>query len=63
MKTIEYRVTYQPKGTDPAEVGPNHHLVLVTTRDINTGFTAAVKKARADAYGDEIVAVEFWSVV
>lgn len=60
MKTIEYRVTYAEGHTD---------IVRVQARDINSGFTKAVKLARRETTprrpGDrrwEIAIIEFWTV-
>jgi hypothetical protein len=59
MKTIEYRITYNFGGTD-------RETVRVQARDINSGFSKALKAAKeplGNGHVREIVSIEFWQVV
>ncbi len=59
MKTIEYRVTYN------LFAGSTTEVVRIQARDINSGFTKAVKAAReplGNGHRREISSVEFWQI-
>jgi hypothetical protein len=66
MKTIEYRATYS------GVIGPNglldrveEEIIRVTTRDINSGFTKALREAQkplGSGHRREIAKLEFWAI-
>jgi hypothetical protein len=64
MKVIEYRVHFKP---DSAVVNyPTEEVVRVKARDINSGFSKALKLAKeplGSGVVREIAAIEFWQVV
>jgi hypothetical protein len=72
MKVIEYRVQYTGAKRIPGggfrtfgQEGASYEVVCVNARDINSGFSKALKLAREPlGNGDmrEIGAIEFWQV-
>jgi hypothetical protein len=57
MKTIEYLVTYG-NGT--------RESIIVSARDINSGFTKALKRAQqplGSGLKREIARIEFWQIL
>lgn len=70
MKTIEYRVQYTGKLTgrgnrDDSPNGVEYEVVSVRARDINSGFTKALKTAQQPLGSGryrEIGTIEFWQI-
>jgi hypothetical protein len=74
MKEITYKVTYEGDRTMPSRAwprgvlvgeSPDPELIRVQARDINSGYSKALKRARealGNGYRREIVRIEFWEV-
>jgi hypothetical protein len=74
MKEIEFKITYNGEivyGATTTSIGTTNgvgstEIVRVRARDINSGFTKALKRARerlGNGRRREIATVEFWRVV
>lgn len=71
MKAIEYRVTYGQVFTIDGDehlrvdLPITREVVSVQARDINSGYSKALKKAReplGNGTAREIASIEFWSI-
>lgn len=69
MKTIEYHVSFngvrRVHGTGWV-VEPTVESIIVQARDINSGFTKALKRAReplGSGVERELLSIAFWAVV
>jgi hypothetical protein len=69
MKTIEFKAVYNgpdEKGENGLWHRPADEIIRVQARDINSGFTKALKKAReplGSGVVREIHRIEFWQVL
>jgi len=72
MRTIEYKAVFSgtivrlPGGTPSLVANPNEELIRVTARNINSGYTKALKRA-LEPLGNgnrrELIRIEFWQVL
>jgi hypothetical protein len=67
MKTIEYRITYgYGQSADDEGRGSNPEITRVPARDINSGYTEALRRAKqplGNGTRREILRIEFVQIV